>query len=168
MGSRGWVQNHPELHDKISAYVNFDNGTGKIRGIWDQMNEGALPIFEQILWPFRDLGVVSVWHRNTGGTDHLAFDGAGIPGFQFIQDEMDYMSRTHHSNVDTYDHLNPDDLKKSAVILASFILHAANRDELLARPASPLGVLRDADPRILGGRRSASGPFVRIGTYRPL
>jgi hypothetical protein len=103
LGSRNWVENHQDLHDRISAYVNVDNGTGKVRGIWDQMNEQAIPIFEQLLWPFHDLGVVAVKHGNTGGTDHLAFDRAGIPGFNFIQDPIEYGVRTHHTYIDTYD-----------------------------------------------------------------
>ena len=94
--------------------------------------------FEAWLEPFADLGAETVTMRRTGGTDHQPFDWVGIPGFQFIQDSMDYMGCTHHSNVDTYDHLNPDDLKKSAVILASFIWHAANRDELLPRKPMPM------------------------------
>jgi hypothetical protein len=133
LGSRNWVQNHPELHDNISAYVNFDNGTGKIRGIWDQMNEGALPIFEQILWPFRDLGVVAVRHGNTGGTDHLAFDGAGIPGFNFIQDPIEYGIRTHHTYVDTFDGLMLDDLQQAAVVVAATVYHLAMREEMVPR-----------------------------------
>ena len=137
LGSRNWVSNHPELHDKISAYVNFDNGTGKIRGIWDQMNEQALPIFEQILWPFRDLGVVAVRHGNTGGTDHLAFDGAGIPGFNFIQDPIEYGIRTHHTFVDTYDGLQLDDLKQAAVVVAATVYQLAMRDEMVPRKAPP-------------------------------
>ncbi|MFO7895286.1 MAG: M20/M25/M40 family metallo-hydrolase [Longimicrobiales bacterium] len=132
-GSRMWVENHPELHDRISAYLNFDNGTGRIRGIYNQMNEGVTPIFEQLLWPFRDLGVVAVKHANTGGTDHLAFDGAGIPGFQFIQDPIEYSVNTHHSNIDTYERLVMDDLKQAAVVVASLVYHLANRDEMLPR-----------------------------------
>ena len=133
LGSRNWVQNHPELHDKISAYVNFDNGTGKIRGIWSQMNEGAVPIFEQILWPFRDLGVVAVRHGNTGGTDHLAFDGAGIPGFNFIQDPIEYGIRTHHTYVDTFDGLMLDDLQQAAVVVAATVYQLAMREEMVPR-----------------------------------
>ena len=137
LGSRNWVSNHPEMHDKISAYVNFDNGTGKIRGIWDQMNDQAIPIFEQILWPFRDLGVVAVRHGNTGGTDHLAFDAAGIPGFNFIQDPIEYGIRTHHTDVDTYDGLQLDDLKQAAVVVAATVYQLATRDEMVPRKAPP-------------------------------
>jgi len=124
-------------HAKISAYFNIDNGGGQVRGIYAEENAALLPIFEAWLGPFADLGADTVTMRKTRGTDHQPFDWVGIPGFQFIQDDMDYMGRTHHSNVDTYDHLNPDDLKKSAVILASFVWHAANRDELLPRKPMP-------------------------------
>jgi hypothetical protein len=97
----------------ISAYVNVDNGTGRLRGIWDQSNSDAIPIFQQILAPFQDMGVVAVKHGNTGGTDHLSFNGAGVPGFNFIQDPIEYDFRTHHSNLDTYEHLVIDDLKQA-------------------------------------------------------
>jgi Zn-dependent M28 family amino/carboxypeptidase len=133
MGSRAWVANHPELHGKISAYVNVDNGTGRIRGIWDQMNEAAIPVFEQILWPFRDLGVVAVRHGNTGGTDHLSFDAQGIPGFNFIQDPIEYGVRTHHTYIDTFDHLVLDDLKQAAIVVAATVYHLAMRDEMMPR-----------------------------------
>ncbi len=133
LGSRGWVENHPDLHESISAYVNVDNGTGKVRGIWDQSNEQAIPIFEQILWPFRDLGVVAVKHGNTGGTDHLAFDAAGIPGFNFIQDPIEYGVRTHHTYVDTYDALMLEDLKQAAVVVAATVYQLAMRDEMMPR-----------------------------------
>ncbi len=136
LGSRAWVENHAELHAKISAYLNVDNGTGRIRGIWDQMNEQAIPVFEQILWPFRDLGVVAVRHGTTGGTDHLSFDRAGIPGFNFIQDPIEYGIRTHHTYVDTYDHLVIDDLKQAAVVVASTLYHLAMRDEMMPRKTS--------------------------------
>jgi Zn-dependent M28 family amino/carboxypeptidase len=124
-------------HSTISAYFNIDNGGGQIRGIYAEENAAVVPIFEAWLEPFADLGADNVTMENTGGTDHQPFGWVGIPGFQFIQDEMDYMGRTHHTNVDTYDHLSPDDLKKSAVILASFIWHAANRDELMPRKPMP-------------------------------
>ncbi|MFC1640405.1 M20/M25/M40 family metallo-hydrolase, partial [Gemmatimonadota bacterium] len=133
LGSRGWLNLHPELHDDISAYMNFDNGTGKIRGIYTQMNEGVIPIFEQILWPFRDLDVVSVWNRNTSGTDHIPFDDLGIPGFQFIQDPIEYTARHHHTYLDTYDHMLIEDLIHSAIVVASTAYHLAMRDEMLPR-----------------------------------
>jgi Zn-dependent M28 family amino/carboxypeptidase len=133
LGSRGWVAKHPELHDRISAYLNVDNGTGRIRGIWDQSNEKAIPVFEQILWPFRDLGVVAVKHGNTGGTDHLSFDAAGIPGFNFIQDPIEYGLNTHHTNLDSYDHLVLDDLEQAAVVVAATVYALAQRDEMMPR-----------------------------------
>lgn len=135
LGSRGWVANHPELHGSISAYLNVDNGTGRLRGIWDQSNERAIPIFEQILWPFRDLGVVAVKHGNTGGTDHLAFDAAGIPGFNFIQDPIEYGTRTHHTAADTYERLLLDDLRQAAVVVAATAWQLANRDGMVPRKA---------------------------------
>jgi carboxypeptidase Q len=141
-GSRRWVENNPQLHDHISAYLNFDNGTGRIRGIFSQMNEGVIPIFEQILWPFRDLGVVGVRHGNTGSTDHMAFDRAGIPGFQFVQDPIEYFNRTHHSNVDTFERLVLDDLMQSAVVVAAMAYHLAMRDEMLPRKAQPVAAGR--------------------------
>lgn len=128
-----YVENHPELHDRISGYLNFDNGTGRIRGIYTQMNEGVIPIFEQMLSPFYDLGVVTVRHGNTGGTDHLSFDRAGIPGFQFVQDPIEYSLRSHHSHVDTFERLVLDDLKQAAVVVASLAYHLAMRDDMLPR-----------------------------------
>jgi hypothetical protein len=133
LGSRNWVERHPELHGAISAYVNVDNGTGKLRGIWDQSNEAAIPVFEQLLWPFRDLGVVAVRHGNTGGTDHLSFDRVGIPGFNFIQDPIAYGTITHHTYLDVYDHLELEDLKQAAVVVAATVYHLAMRDEMMPR-----------------------------------
>ncbi len=118
---------------KVSAYFNVDNGTGKIRGIYLQENEAVAPIFDAWMKPFRDLGMTTMSMRNTGGTDHLSFDAAGIPGFQFIQDPIEYETRTHHSNMDVYDRLQPDDLKQIAVIVASFVYDAAMRDQMLPR-----------------------------------
>jgi hypothetical protein len=121
----------------ISAYFNLDYGTGRIRGIYAQENFASVPIFEAWLAPFADLGADHLSTRNAGGSDHQAFDWVGIPAFQFMQDERDYMSRTHHSNLDTYDHLTREDLMQSAVILASVVWHAANRDELMPRKPMP-------------------------------
>lgn len=145
-GSRGYVAAHfgdrstmamkPE-HEKISAYYNLDNGTGKVRGIYLQGNEAAGPIFQDWLTPFKDLGATTVTLRNTGGTDHLAFDALGIPGFQFIQDEVEYNSRTHHTNMDTYDRLIEDDLKQAASIVASFVYNTAQRTEKIPRKELP-------------------------------
>jgi carboxypeptidase Q len=118
---------------KVSAYFNVDNGTGKIRGIYLQENEAVAPIFEAWMRPFKDLGMTTLAMRNTGGTDHLSFDAVGIPGFQFIQDPIEYDTRTHHSNMDVYDRLQPDDLKQISVIVASFVYDAAMRDQMLPR-----------------------------------
>jgi hypothetical protein len=118
---------------KVSAYFNVDNGTGKIRGIYLQENEAVAPIFEAWMKPFTDLGMTTLSMRNTGGTDHLSFDAVGIPGFQFIQDPIEYETRTHHSNMDVYDRLQPDDLKQISVIVASFVYDAAMRDQMLPR-----------------------------------
>jgi carboxypeptidase Q len=118
---------------KISAYFNVDNGSGKIRGVYLQENEAVTPIFEAWMQPFKDLGMSTLTMRNTGGTDHQSFDAVGIPGFQFIQDPLDYETRTHHSNMDVYDRLQADDLKQAAVIVASFVYHAAMRDQMLPR-----------------------------------
>ena len=121
----------------ISAYFNVDNGTGKIRGIYTQGNAAVDHIFEQWIAPLRDLGVTTISNRNTGGTDHLSFDAVGIPGFQFIQDHMDYATRTHHSNMDTYEHLQPADLKQIAVVEAIFVYNAAMRDQMIPRKPLP-------------------------------
>ncbi len=118
---------------KVSAYFNVDNGTGKIRGIYLQENAAVEPIFETWMRPFKDLGMNTITMRNTGGTDHLSFDAVGIPGFQFIQDPLDYETRTHHSNMDVYDRLQPEDLKQISVIVAAFVYDAAMRDQMLPR-----------------------------------
>jgi carboxypeptidase Q len=133
LGSRGWVNNNPALWPRISAYLNLDNGTGRIRGVWNQTNPGATPVFQSLLAPFRDLDVIAIRHGNTGGTDHLAFDAQGIPGFNFIQDPIEYSLRTHHSNMDTFDRLVLDDLKQAAVVVASTAYHLAMRDEMMPR-----------------------------------
>ena len=145
-GSRGYVAQHfgdrttmvlkPE-HEKISAYYNLDNGGGKVRGIYLQGNEAAGPIFKEWLKPFADLGATTVTVRNTGGTDHQSFDALGIPGFQFIQDGLEYNTRTHHSNEDTYDRLIADDLKQAATILASFVYNTTERTEKIPRKELP-------------------------------
>lgn len=118
---------------KVSAYFNVDNGSGKIRGVYMQENEAVAPIFEAWMQPFHDLGMTTLTMRNTGGTDHLSFDAVGIPGFQLIQDPIEYETRTHHSNMDVYDRLQPEDLKQAAVIVASFVYETAMRDQMLPR-----------------------------------
>lgn len=118
---------------KITAYFNLDNGSGKIRGIYAQENAAVKPIFEKWLEPFSDLGATSVTMRNTSGTDHLSFDAVNIPAFQFIQDPLEYESRTHHSNMDVYERLQKEDLMQASVIMASFLYNAANRDTMMPR-----------------------------------
>jgi hypothetical protein len=144
LGSRGYVKktfmdpttNTPNAaHEKFAGYFNIDNGTGKVRGIYLQGNEQCGPIFKSWLAPFNDLGAKTVTISNTGGTDHQSFDGVGLPGFQFIQDPMEYDTRTHHSNMDVYEHLSEDDLKQIATIVAAFAYNTAQRDEKLPRKA---------------------------------
>lgn len=122
---------------KVSAYYNVDNGTGKIRGIYAQENAAVVPLFEAWLTPFHDLGATTVTMRNTGSTDHISFDDAGIPGFQFIQDDVEYMSRTHHTQWDTYERLQREDLMQAAVIVATFVWETANRAEMMPRKPLP-------------------------------
>lgn len=136
-------------HEKFSAYFNLDNGTGKIRGVYLQGNEAARPIFRVWLEPFRDLGAATLTSRNTGGTDHLAFDAVGLPGFQFIQDEVEYDTRTHHSNMDVYDRIQADDMKQSSVIIAAFVFNAAMRDGKLPRKPLPANVAPPAEPVVV-------------------
>jgi hypothetical protein len=142
LGSRGYVKktfggmapaDRLPAYDKFSSYFNIDNGTGKIRGIYLQGNEDCRNIFAQWLTPFKDLGATTVTISNTGGTDHQSFDGVGLPGFQFIQDEIEYDTRTHHSNMDVYDHLIEADLKQMATIVAAFVYNTAQRDQKLPR-----------------------------------
>jgi carboxypeptidase Q len=121
----------------ISAYFNVDNGSGKIRGVYTQGNSAIAPIFAQWIAPLKELGVSTITNRNTGGTDHLSFDAVGIPGFQFIQDMLDYESRTHHSNEDTVERLEPADLKQIATVEAIFLFNAAQRDQMLPRKPLP-------------------------------
>jgi hypothetical protein len=124
-------------HAKFSVYFNLDNGGGRIRGIYVQENAAAKRIFEAWLEPFEDLGAETVTTQNTGGTDHIPFDRVGLPGFQFIQDELDYSTRTHHTELDVVDHLRREDLMQNAVIMATFVYHAAMRDELMPRKPMP-------------------------------
>ena len=128
----------PELvkkaeYEKLSAYYNLDNGTGKIRGIYTQSNSTVAPIFKAWLMPFADMGATTVTLGNTGGTDHLSYDGIGLPGFQFIQDQVEYSTRTHHSNQDNYDRLQADDMKQASTIMAAFVYQTAMMDEKIPR-----------------------------------
>ncbi|HSA56810.1 MAG TPA: M20/M25/M40 family metallo-hydrolase [Gemmatimonadaceae bacterium] len=148
LGSRAYVRQHfgsptdtanpvKPAHEKFSGYFNVDNGTGKIRGVYLQGNAAVGPIFKDWMKPFEALGMRTVTIRNTGGTDHGSFDGAGLPGWQFIQDGVEYDTRTHHSNMDVYDRLVADDMRHNAVVVAAFVYLAANRDEKLPRKALP-------------------------------
>ncbi|HUB31349.1 MAG TPA: M20/M25/M40 family metallo-hydrolase [Terracidiphilus sp.] len=121
----------------ISGYFNVDNGSGRIRGVYLQGNAAVAPIFAQWIAPLKDLGVTTLTMRNTGGTDHLSFDAVGIPGFQFIQDDLDYETRTHHSNEDVVERLQPEDLKQIATVEAIFVYNAAQRDQMLPRKPLP-------------------------------
>ena len=146
LGSRAYVKEHfadPETmkptteHAKVSGYFNLDNGTGKVRGIYDQGNDMVRSIFEAWLKPFADMGATTVTNRDTGGTDHQAFDGVGLPGFQFIQDPMEYSTRTHHSNMDVADHISKGDLMQASAVMAVFVYNTAMRDEMLPRKPLP-------------------------------
>jgi hypothetical protein len=153
IGSRMYVRNHfadpadmkpkPE-HAKLAGYFNMDNGTGQYRGVYLQGNEAVAPIFRAWMAPFENIGMTHLTIRNTGGTDHLSFNNVGLPGFQFIQDPVQYSSRTHHSNLDLYDQLIASDLMKNAVITAAFVYHTANREHVLPRKPMPRPV---APPR---------------------
>jgi len=158
LGSRAYVKQHfgemkggpnlfgppdpnapkPELmkgadYEKLSAYYNLDNGTGKIRGVYMQGNAAVRPYFEAWLAPFADMGAKTLTLQNTGGTDHLSFNAIGLPGFQFIQDEIEYDTLTHHSNQDVFDRIQGDDLKQAATIMAAFVYQTAMMDEMMPR-----------------------------------
>jgi len=148
IGSNAYVRQHFGYVDstgqhftpdwqKLSAYFNVDNGTGAIRGVYAEHNTAVAPIFKQWLEPFKDLGATTVTLAPTTGTDHQSYDRIGLPGFQFIQDEIDYGSRTHHTNMDLYERLVPHDMMQNAVIVAAFVYDAANRDEKLPRKPAP-------------------------------
>jgi carboxypeptidase Q len=146
LGSKDYIKAHygdpatmqlkPE-HATFAGYFNVDNGTGAIRGVYLQGNEAVAPIFQAWMEPFRNLGMTTLTIRNTGGTDHLSYDAVGLPGFQFIQDDVEYDSRTHHSNMDVYERIQANDMMRNAVIVASFGYNAANRDEKLPRKPLP-------------------------------
>jgi Zn-dependent M28 family amino/carboxypeptidase len=122
--------------DKLSAYYNLDNGTGKIRGVYLQGNSAVRPLFETWLAPFADLGAKTLTLSNTGGTDHLPFDGIGLPGFQFIQDEVEYGTRTHHSNQDNFDRIQAEDMRQASTIIAAFVYQTAMMDGKLPRKSA--------------------------------
>ncbi len=120
-------------YEKFSAYFNIDNGTGKVRGVYMQGNDKVRPIFRAWLDPFKEMGANTLTMANTGGTDHLAFDAIGLPGFQFIQDEVEYDTRTHHSNMDVFDRILADDMKQMSAILAAFVYQTAMMDDKMPR-----------------------------------
>jgi len=146
LGSRAYVKEHfadpadmkpkPE-HAKLSAYYNLDNGSGKIRGIYVQDNDEARPIFEAWVEPLKDLGATTLTIRNTGSTDHIPFDSVGLPAFQFIQDPLEYGSRSHHSNMDLFDRLQANDLEQASAVMAWFVYNTATRPEMLPRKPMP-------------------------------
>ena len=146
LGSRAYVTEHfgdrrtmklGAEHAKLSGYFNIDNGTGKIRGVYLQGNDMMRPVFEAWFAPFKDLGAGAISIRNTGGTDHLSFDAVGLPGFQFIQDPMEYDSRTHHSNMDVYDRIQKGDMMQISAIVAAFVYNTATREQMLPRKPLP-------------------------------
>ena len=164
LGSKAYVKEHfadrttmalKSQHGKLAGYFNLDNGSGRIRGVFLQSNDMVRPIFDAWLAPFHDLGATALTIRNTTGTDHLSFDAVGLPGFQFIQDPVEYETRTHHTNMDVYDRLQKTDLMQASAIMASFVYHAAMRDEMLPRKPLP-------KPRAAPGLISDI-PFTRAG-----
>jgi Zn-dependent M28 family amino/carboxypeptidase len=157
LGSAAYVKEHfadpatmktTSEHDGFAGYFNIDNGTGRIRGVYLQGNEMMRPIFEQWFAAIKDLTPGVITSRNTGGTDHQSFDAVGLPGFQFIQDPMDYDSRTHHTNMDTYERIQQADMEQMAIVEAFFVYQAATRPEKLPRKDLP-------EPRGTGGRGGA-------------
>jgi len=158
-GSRAYVRQHlgdpitmhlkPE-HERFSTYFNIDTGSGRTRGVLTQANDMVRPIFESLMQPFKENGISAIVPRNDWGTDHMAFDSVGLPAFDLLQDQLDYWSHTHHSNVDTVDHVLPRDLMISAAFLATLVYHAATRDELMPREALPKPLPKPASlPEIL-------------------
>lgn len=160
LGSKAYVKEHfadpatmelkPE-HAKLDVYFNLDNGSGRIRGVYLQGNDMCRPIFQEWLKPFHDMEADTLTSRDTGSTDHVSFDAVGLPGFQFIQDELEYSTVTHHSNMDSYDHVSEPDLKQAATIVAAFVYLAANRPDML--PRKPLPPPRPA-PSVTPSQRS--------------
>jgi carboxypeptidase Q len=129
---------HPTAeYAKLSAYFNLDNGSGKIRGVYNQGNAAMAPIFDAWMGPFKSIGMNMTTIRNTGSTDHIAFDNLGLPGFQFVQDPLDYGTRTHHTNQDVYERVQPDDMMFNSAVLAAFAWQAAQRDQPLPRKPAP-------------------------------
>ena len=157
--------------ETLDAYYNLDNGSGKVRGVYTQGNFAIAPIFAQWIAPLKDLGVTTITNRNTGGTDHLSYDAVGLPGFQYIQDELDYETRTHHSNMDTVEHVKEADLEQAAVVEAIFLYNTSEREAMMPRKPYPHpeqdrernaplknifpGATAPADAPAAGGRRRA-------------
>jgi Zn-dependent M28 family amino/carboxypeptidase len=147
LGSKAYVQAHlgdvktmtlkPE-HRKVSAYYNLDNGTGRIHGVWMQGNLAIVPVFERWIQPLRDLQVTTLTPQSVRGSDYLSFDDIGVPAFQFMQDRLEYNSRTHHSNMDVVDRVQRDDLVQMAVVVATFAYNTAALDQQLPRKPLPL------------------------------
>lgn len=150
LGSRAYVANHfgavnPETRAvdvkpeqaKFDVYFNIDNGSGKLRGIYTQGNDAATPIFRTWMRPFEAMGMTTISPNNTGGTDHQSFDAVGLPGFQFIQDPLEYDSRTHHSNMDVWDRVQQADLKQMVAVVSTFVYQAANREQMFPRKPLP-------------------------------
>ena len=155
LGSRAYVADHfgrcntetgtwelkQPAQDKFSVYFNIDNGSGKLRGVYLQGNESARPVFQEWMKPFESMGMNTISIANTGGTDHLSYDAVGLPGFQFIQDPLEYDTRTHHSNMDLWDRVQDGDLRQMATIVSTFVYQAANRDQMFPRkPQAPCTV----------------------------
>ena len=171
LGSKAYVKKHfgdpedmkllPE-HAKLDAYYNLDNGTGKIRGIYLQGNDMVRPIFESWFVPFKDLGAGTVTIRNTGSTDHVSFSAVGLPGFNFMQDQIEYSTRTHHSNMDVYDRLQKGDLMQAAAVMAAFVYQTAMRDEMLPRTALPKP--KPAIPAVDPAKKPEDGKKVMTST----
>ena len=168
LGSRAYVQDHfgqcnnqtgawelkqPE-QGKFDVYFNIDNGSGKIRGVYLQGNEAAGPIFHEWMKPFEPMGMNTLTIANTTGTDHLSYDAVGLPGFQFIQDPLEYDTRTHHSNMDVWDRVQAGDLRQMATIVSTFVYQAANRDGQF--PRKPLGTCQQVGAGGRGGRRGGN------------
>jgi hypothetical protein len=153
----GWPLEPMPAHGTLSAYFNLDNGSGKIRGVYTQGNAALVPVFSAWLEPLRDLGAHTVTNNDTGGTDHLSFDAVGLPGFQFIQDGLDYSSRTHHTQVDVLDHVEREDLMQASVVMAAFLYQAASREDRLPRKPFPRPPPETAPAARPGATESTAG-----------
>jgi Zn-dependent M28 family amino/carboxypeptidase len=142
MGSMAYVKQHfqgpaKSERDAFSVYFNLDGGTGKIRGIFNAQNATVRPIFDAWMGPFKDQGMKTVSPCDVGGADQLSFERIGLPSFGFIQDPIEYDTRTHHTSADVYERIQPEDMKFNAAVLASFAWQAAQRNEKLPRSAPP-------------------------------